>query len=73
MTTYAPGGYITNLPTITAREPRHPSVSFICHLANGHSYFAHHRSCDGLSYTASITDKGVPCTCNCHATGWDKA
>lgn len=57
--------------TMTTHPPRVVGVSFICHLAECKSYFAHHRACDGLSYTPSITDKGVPCQCTCHTTGWD--
>lgn len=60
--------------TLTARPTRREEgVSFICHLATCNVYFAHHRACDGTSYAPSIVDKGVPCTCSCHETGWDKA
>lgn len=69
---YARGGYVTNPPTITPRESRQASVSFICHLATVRSFFAHHHQCDGKSYTPSIVDKGIPCTCTCH-TAWAAA
>lgn len=45
---------------------RDMAVSFVCHLASVKSYFAHHRNCDGKSYTPDITDKGTPCICTCH-------
>lgn len=50
----------------TEAPARVEGVSFVCHLASAKSYFAHHRNCDGKSYTTDITDKGVPCICTCH-------
>lgn len=52
---------------------RQPGISFICHLADAEVYAAHHRSCDGKSYTPFILDPGITCRCTCHSTGWDKA
>jgi hypothetical protein len=48
-------------------EPRHPNMSYRCHLGNttiGRS--EHHRGCDGKSYGPVLTSRGVPCMCSCH-------
>lgn len=58
--------------TMTTHPARAAGVSFACHLATTSAYFSKHAQCDGRSYTASIVDKGTPCTCTCHSTGGDK-
>lgn len=51
------------------RPPQRPQgVSYVCHLATVRTYLAHHRACDGNSYTPSLIDPGIPCLCDCHTS-----
>lgn len=51
---------------------RLPEVSTRCHrAATVAGNVAEHKACDGLSYTASIVDRGVACICTCHRPAQD--